>query len=148
MDGALTRALESYEVSFALLPLPARSTESKAKPEGRTKSHAARPEPYTTKGAGKGKGKQGRKGTKPFFKVPQAIHAAGGKGATTDGRPICYNYNLEGCSAAAAGAGTLENHEKIDSLSSKASSPVTSCRPTSDRALPEMATSRAPLLSM
>lgn len=104
MDGALTRALESYEVSFALLPLPARSTESKAKPEGRMKSHAARPEPYTTKGAGKGKGKQGRKGTKPFFKVPQAIHAAGGKGATTDGRPICYNYNLEGCSAAAAGA--------------------------------------------
>ena len=92
-------------MSFTLLPLPSKS-EPKAKQEQviRTSQASHRVEPYGGKQGGKAKGGKGGKKSKPFFKVPQAIHAAGGKGSTADGRPICYNFNLEGCSQAAAGA--------------------------------------------
>ena len=105
MDAKLLEVLQSYEVSFTLLPLPSKS-EPKAKQEQviRTSQASHRLEPYGGKQGGKAKGGKGGKKSKPFFKVPQAIHAAGGKGSTSDGRPICYNFNLEGCSQAAAGA--------------------------------------------
>ena len=99
LDSQLMRALESYTVSFTLLPLP---QQKKAAPVAAApKPKAAVKTPQFNKTAkGKGKTKSSSKGPR----VPYQIVQAGGVGRTPDGGNICFKYNIEGCSEASDGA--------------------------------------------
>ncbi|CAJ1384527.1 unnamed protein product, partial [Effrenium voratum] len=81
LDTALAHALESYEVSFLLLPM-AKQKELPKRPEKRQTA---------PKEAASGKGKGSR--FQPY-----------GKGKGSAGEAICFNYNLNGCDQAADGA--------------------------------------------
>lgn len=96
LDSKLKEVLESYEVSFYLMPM---IEKPKYIP-------TERPQPYYAeysdhKGKGKGKGKKGKKGGHVATWVPPLLR--GGKPVDQQGNPICFNYNLEGCSAAEPG---------------------------------------------
>ena len=92
LDTALTRALESYQVSFALLPLPHDKDKDKDKVYNVwDKRHKG------GKGKGKGKGVKGQK-------LSYGIVKLGGTGRTPDGENLCFKYNLDGCEDAADGA--------------------------------------------
>ncbi len=96
LDQKLKDALESYEVSFYLMPMV-----EKPRP-----SPIERPQPYYydnpgQKGKGKGKGKKGKKQSHTATWVPPMLR--GGKPVDQQGNPICFNYNLEGCTAAQPG---------------------------------------------
>ncbi|MCV6575195.1 MAG: hypothetical protein OIF58_05620 [Cohaesibacter sp.] len=96
LDSKLKEVLESYEVSFYLMPMV----------EKQKYNNTERPTPYQTdhadpKGKGKGKGKKGKKGGHIATWVPPLLR--GGKPVDQQGNPICFNYNLEGCAAAEAG---------------------------------------------
>ena len=95
LDTKLQAALESYHVSFELMPLP------QPPPKQRI---LARQTPQASKGAakgytsGKGKGKAGGKpANKPFIKIPWAIRSKGGTAETPDGARICFDYTLGEC---------------------------------------------------
>ena len=101
LDTELIKALESYQVSFALLPLPSHVAKKPAgKGSGGDKDgdkHKVWDEHFHKKGKkGKGKGKS--------QKIPYNISKLGGVGRTPDNQNICYRYNLEGCKEAADGA--------------------------------------------
>ena len=96
LDTKLQAALESYHVSFELMPLP-------LPPPKRKESWPDRP-PKASKGAakgsapGKGKGKTGSKpAAKTFIKIPWAIRSKGGTAETPDGSRICFDYSLGEC---------------------------------------------------
>ena len=94
LDDALLAALESYEVSVCLLPLAVNATHKKpgkreAPPKGQGRNAG---QGKFHKGSGKGRG---RVHGQP---VPKAIVELGGKASTPDGKAICFNYNLDGCS--------------------------------------------------
>ena len=99
LDKHLLKSLESYTVSFTLLPLP-----QQKKPSG----PSATPKPKATikttqfqkHAKGKGKTKSSNKGPR----VPYQIVQAGGVGKTPDGSNICFKYNIEGCEDASDGA--------------------------------------------
>ena len=96
LDTALSRALESYQVSFALLPLPAaKKVEKPPKPPKIRTQFWAKP----GKGKGGGKSKSGK-----GQKLPFGIVKLGGVGRTPDGKNLCFKYNLESCSEASDGA--------------------------------------------
>ena len=98
LDTHLMKALESYAVSFTLLPLPQKKSPAVAatpKPKAIVKN------PQFNKVA-KGKGKS--KGSNKGPRVPYQIIQAGGVGRTPDGSSICFKYNIEGCNDAADGA--------------------------------------------
>ena len=99
LDKHLLKALESYTVSFTLLPLPQQkkvSTPSTPTP----KAKAGVKTPFQKPSKGKGKSKGSNKGPR----VPYQIVQAGGVGKTPDGSNICFKYNIEGCDDAADGA--------------------------------------------
>lgn len=109
LDRALQTALESYMVSFLLLPHPVRK-ESTPSPKKVNKA-------ANSNSGGKGQGnfvkqnwnkpKGGKKGFgkgKFSSRVPASIHKLGGCSHDPDGNPICYPYNCDGCSDAADGA--------------------------------------------
>ena len=107
LDTALAHALESYEVSFLLLPM-AKQKELPKRPEKRQtapkeaasgKGKGSRFQPY-----GKGKGSAGKKGKSMEIRVPKDIRDAGGVAFLPTGEAICFNYNLNGCDQAADGA--------------------------------------------
>ena len=107
LDTALAHALESYEVSFLLLPM-AKQKELPKRPEKRQtapkeaasgKGKGSRFQPY-----GKGKGSAGKKGKSMEIRVPKNIRDAGGVAFLPTGEAICFNYNLNGCDQAADGA--------------------------------------------
>ena len=88
LDTALIRALESYQVSFALLPLPqTKKPAPKVNPPIKIKGQH-----WDKRQKGKRHGKGGKSGK------------LGGTGKTPDGKNVCYKYNVEGCSEAADGA--------------------------------------------
>lgn len=108
LDKALIEALQSYEVSFALIPLPTKqasnpkqSSEHAQKAPGKPKqklvgnkfAHGKKP---------KGKGKGGQK-SKWEPKTPLAIREAGGTAMTPEGEPLCFSYSLSSCKHAADG---------------------------------------------
>ena len=106
LDDALQKALESYDVSFALLPLASKAVPKKDPPKKIDK------DPKDTlvirsdklkKGKGRGKGKS--KGS-----TPQAILKLGGVSRTPDGENLCFGYNISGCSEAADGARCKKGH--------------------------------------
>ena len=101
MDAALMKALESYQVSFALLPLPTKAVIPQAKKsEG---NHDPPAKKHKGGGAGKGKGKSKASGKGRGPAVPYQILQAGGKGRTPDGESICYDYGLGKCKHGADG---------------------------------------------
>ena len=96
LDQKLKDALESYEVSFYLMPMVERP---KPNPFERVQPyHYDNP---GHKGKGKGKGKKGKKGNHAATWVPPLLR--GGRPVDEQGNPICFNYNLEGCGAAQPG---------------------------------------------
>ena len=108
LDKKLLEALESYRVSFALLPLlakkePATNIQKKFKgaPSNSGGKGGFSPvnKPWLKqKGDKKGMGKSKQR-------APQHIFKLGGTAANPDGEPICFGYNSEGgCADAADGA--------------------------------------------
>ena len=107
LDTKLLSTLESYRVSFSLLPLIAKkegpgNIQKKNKPQ----------QPWSS---GKGavattqkpwlKQKGGKKGGKSKQRVPSHIFKLGGTASNPEGGPICFGFNSEGgCSEAADGA--------------------------------------------
>ena len=94
LDEALLAALESYEVSMCLLPLAAGSVPNKpGKREAPSKGQGRR-QNFTKFHKGSGKGKRGSSAVP----MPKALVDLGGKASTPDGKSICFNFNLDGCS--------------------------------------------------
>lgn len=93
LDKALHDALNSYQVSALLLPLPAGTKRKMADPAKRTIPHRA-----FDKGKGKGKGKhQPGKPHSAQIPMPLKLRQLGGRAVTKKGLRICFGYNLEGC---------------------------------------------------
>ena len=91
------KSLESYEISFYLLPMVAHHTGHVANVD-----RSSPYEEYNQKGKkGKGKGKRKSKGEHVQTWVPPKLR--GGKPTNPAGNPICFNYNLDGCDAAQPG---------------------------------------------
>ena len=99
LDRLIIQTLESYEISFYLLPMVASSANANW-------NAAPRQGPYEEfvkgKGKGKHKGKRKTKGEHVQTWVPPKLR--GGKPTNPAGNPSCFNYNLEGCDAAQAGS--------------------------------------------
>ena len=106
LDVKLMESLQSYRVSFSLLPLIAK------KDTGPGPSKVSKP--AVTHG-GKGsnshvqkpwlKPKGGKKGSKGKVRVPNHIFKLGGTSSNPAGDPICFGYNSSsGCPDAADGA--------------------------------------------
>lgn len=100
LDDALQRVLESYEVSFCLLPLQAKkdgnkTKEKKEKKENDKSDKASKVKKEDKVKSPKGKGK-GR--------VPEAIMKPADVAANPSGENLCFAYNINGCSEAADGS--------------------------------------------
>ena len=98
IDLHLMKALESYSVSFTLLPLPQQKKSVPSTPSPKPKATVKSPL-FNKASKGKGKSKGSNKGPR----VPYQIIQAGGVGKTPDGSNICFKYNIEGCDDAADG---------------------------------------------
>ena len=107
LDTKLSSTLESYRVSFSLLPLIAKKDSSGGSPK--------KPKTQQPFSSGKGspgntqkpwlKQKGGKKGGKSKQRVPSHIFKLGGTASNPEGEPICFGYNSEsGCAEAADGA--------------------------------------------
>lgn len=98
LDDLIIRSLESYKISFYLLPMIAATS-------GASSYHDCS-NPYedpSHKGQkGKGKGKKKTKGERVQTWVPPKLR--GGKPTNDAGHPICFNYTLDGCDAAKPGS--------------------------------------------
>ena len=96
----MTDLMDNPKVQYLLLPLPGSSQQAPTKVTVLGKD---RSEPYYDSGKGAGKGKKGagkgKKGTgKGPFVVPDDCARVDSKR-----RPICYSFNLGGCSNAKPG---------------------------------------------
>ena len=94
LDEALQKALESYEVSFCLLPLQAKKEPKKnaLKKTGETEVIKKVKGDKVKPGKGKGKGR-----------IPEAIMKLGGVSKNPSGENLCFAYNIGGCQDAADG---------------------------------------------
>ena len=100
LDAALERALQNYNVAFHLVPLPKFAVREET--QTTVKKHES--EPYPTKGSYKGQRKgKGGKGNKSSGSnaAPKGYNGCVGRDAKN--RPICFDYNISGCSKAPAG---------------------------------------------
>ena len=109
LDTELSSKLETYEVSFSLLPLPAKSNSSNS--QNKPSSSSAQPSNKQQPAKGGKKGKRfgpypnqpkGKGKTKYEQRIPQAIRDAGGVANTPDGDPICFDFSLKRCHAKVA----------------------------------------------
>ncbi|CAE7590682.1 unnamed protein product, partial [Symbiodinium necroappetens] len=96
LDDALHQALESYEVSFALMHLQSKQAPPRdpTRPPFK-KLKTQHDEANITKPGGKWKGKD-KKGTgksTPWVSIPKFIRDRGGHAATPSGDPICFTYS-------------------------------------------------------
>ena len=102
LDTELSAALHSYQVSFALLPLPSKgkgpSVKRNAAGKAEQDDHKVWEPPLKKQ---KGKGKQKGRG-KPS--VPAEIAKLGGVARNPNNENICFAFNCSGCSEAAEGA--------------------------------------------
>ena len=107
LDSKLMDCLQSYRVSFSLLPLiakkenPPQSSGNTGKPSGSQggKGAAAQVQKHWVKPKG------GKKGGKGKIRVPHHIFKLGGTASNPAGEPICFGYNSSsGCSEAADGS--------------------------------------------
>ena len=100
LDTALHDALNSYQVSSLLLPLPAGSKRKFTQPPTKQPWKTLRPptQPYKGKGNGKrntpGKTRNDQNAQIP---IPLKLRQLGGRALTKGGLRICFGYNLEGC---------------------------------------------------
>ena len=122
LDEIFTKLMDSSKVLFFLLPLPKSAGSSNDSPDGVSieqsgqKSHKTHrqnsgPSDRANDWYGKSKGKSSKSKVKSKFSkgangkgsksVPAALR--GGKLSTNSGQPVCYNYNLGGCSDARPG---------------------------------------------
>ena len=99
VDVGLMKALESYAVSFSLLPPPQQKKSAPVAAAPKPKA-AVKTTVFQKPSKGKGKSKGSNKGPR----VPYQIIQAGGVGKTPDGSNICFKYNIEGCDDAADGS--------------------------------------------
>ena len=106
LDKRMLEVLESYRVSFSMLPLLAKKDTGNGSP-------TKKPKPAQPGGKGSPPGvnkpwlksKGGKKGAKSKQRVPAHIFKLGGTAANPEGEPICFGYNSEGgCADAADGA--------------------------------------------
>lgn len=99
LDKLIISSLESYEISFYLLPMVSSTY-------GDSWASSSRPSPYDEnpkgKGKSKGKGKRKTKGEHVQTWVPPKLR--GGRPTNPAGSPSCFNYNLEGCDGAQPGS--------------------------------------------
>ena len=96
LNDRLLEALQSYQVSFVLLPLASKKEsahkEKKEKKESAHKEKKIKTDKWDKPPKGKGKGK-----------VPHQIMKLGGVGKNPDGENICYSYNCSQCNGAPDG---------------------------------------------
>ena len=94
LDSKLQATLESYDVSFELMPLP-------QQPPKRKESWPDRPAKAAkgnTKGPSQGKGKgKSKSASRSLVKIPWGIRSKGGTSETPDGSRICFDYSLGEC---------------------------------------------------
>eukprot|EP00438_Fugacium_kawagutii_P023705 Skav228032 [mRNA] locus=scaffold1188:3261:4511:+ [translate_table: standard] len=112
LNTELAAKLESYEVSFALLPLPTKSSSGPSSSKQSVSHAASAPQQQKNlQGKGNRKGKRftpygmqakGKGKYKYEQRIPQAIRDAGGVANTPDGDPVCFDYSLKRCSAKVA----------------------------------------------
>ena len=100
LDDKLMQVLTTYEVSFALMPRPAKDPKQRPSPYG----DPPRGVKEGPKGKGKGKKKGGDKSKGSSGPIPKELVDSGCVGMDSQGRRLCFNYNLRGCKDAAAGA--------------------------------------------
>lgn len=110
LDNAMLEALQSYHVSFALMPLPAKRDQQQTAAKKPPKQQSS-PQPMVkvktqfVKNWGDQKSKKGSgKGYKGKQRVPAVIHKLGGVANDPDGNPICFPYNCDGCDEAPDGS--------------------------------------------
>ena len=113
MDSSIDIILAHRDFNLALQPLPGRGQTDAAqgysrrdRPENlnapKPKKH--KPQSQHSTGAGKGKYKGASKGKgKGNTQLPAPLRVAGAAAADAEGAPICFSYNLGGCSAAPPG---------------------------------------------
>ena len=94
LDSKLQATLESYAVSFELMPLP-------QQPPKRKESWPDRA-PKVPKGAAKGQGQnkgkgKGKPAARSMIKIPWGIRSKGGAAETPDGSRVCFDYSLGEC---------------------------------------------------
>ena len=92
LDSQLQATLESYDVSFELMPLPQQPPKRKESWPDR----APKVPKGTSKGQGQGKGK-GKGKARSMIKIPRGIRSKGGTAETPDGSRICFDYSLGEC---------------------------------------------------
>ena len=107
LDVKIMEALQSYEVSFYLFPLaiPEKPSRQDWKEfpywHNRLKGDKGSKGDRDDKGKGKGKSKKGKRNEHIATWMPPGLK--GGKPTDSEGKAICFNYNLNNCSAAAPG---------------------------------------------
>lgn len=110
LDAMLSQALTDYNTTFHLLPLLASSSATPAKNTVAVEPPPQRPADFVRrpKSKGKGKGKSASKSNASF--APRGF--VGCVGRDQRGRPICFDFNIKGCSKAAAGS-TCPNGRRV-----------------------------------
>ena len=96
LDDALHHALESYEVSFALMHLQSKQAPPTRPPFKKLKTQHDESSVTKPGGKGKGKDKKGRGKSAPWVSIPEFIRDRGGHAATPSGEPICFTYSIHG----------------------------------------------------
>ena len=106
LNTCLMDALKSYQVSFSLMPLPAKK-DSPQKKDSNAKRPGGGYRPnyqVSQQWKPKGKGGKGKSKGKTAQRVPSNIYKLGGTAANPEGEPICFAFNSEaGCSESADG---------------------------------------------
>ena len=122
MDEAVDAIMAHRDFNLALQPLPGRGqaesaqgyakqerhepAAKKRKQHGQQQQGQQQGQQYQgpRKGEGKNKGKgKGKDAGKSFGKLPAPLRVPGAKDTDPQGNPICFAYNLGGCSAAPPG---------------------------------------------
>ena len=100
LDAALGQALQNYNVTFHLMPLP----KFAAREESASTTRRQEVEPYPSQGNYKGKRKgKGQSGGKSAGSNAAPKGYPGCVGRDAKNRPICFDFNISGCNKAPAG---------------------------------------------
>ncbi len=118
MDASVDTIMAHRDFNLALQPLPGRGHAEAAQGYAKSERHepAAKKQkqqgqqyqgqqPTPRKGEGKGKGKAKGKSDKGGGKgkLPPQLKVSGAAASDPEGNPICFAYNMQGCSAAPPG---------------------------------------------
>ena len=131
LDSALHDALESYEVSFALMHQPSKGSNNPRRPWKRLKTGQQHPEAtasHQEQRKGKGKGRKGK--AAPWISIPKFIRDRGGVAVTPGGEPICFTYsihgkcNTAGCTRKHVCAKCFGDHALLNHAESEAGAPA------------------------